>query len=114
MLSTQTLSCEFCEISHNAFFKETFGRLLLYNTRSVYFPTTTFHLFRKDVICVPAEFYLGLICILGTRMSSIFQTLSQKPESYFQLSLTSVMELFFAKIVSSLKLLSIFTRKAPL
>ena len=29
-IPAQMFSCEFCEISHNIFFKETFGRLLLH------------------------------------------------------------------------------------
>ena len=42
-------SWEFCDISHNTFFKEPFGCFYI-NTRSVYCPTTTFHLLKNDVI----------------------------------------------------------------
>ena len=49
------------------------------NTRSVYCPTTTFHLFKKmSHIFSGWVFFFGLICRLGTSVSSIFQTLSQK------------------------------------
>ena len=70
--------CEFCKISHNAFFIESFGRLLLHN-----------HLFcllfnhhhdlspfqKRCQTYFPAEYFLGLICRLGTRVSSTFQLL---------------------------------------
>ena len=46
------------------------------NPRSVYFPSTTLYLLKNDVTYFPAEYFLGLICRLGTRVSSIFQTLS--------------------------------------
>ena len=58
------LSCEFCEMSHNSFFKEPFGRLLLHK-----------HLSSFQKWCqtyFPAEYFLGLIWRLVTRVSSIF------------------------------------------
>ena len=78
-IPAQVLSCKFCEISHNIFFKEPFGQLLHHK-----------HLFslRSHDDLLPfqnqghtyflAESFFGLICRLGTRVSSIFQTLSQK------------------------------------
>ena len=72
--------CEFSEILNNAFFKEPLGRLLLHKTRSVNFASTNFVPFQKRCHTrFPGEFFLGLICRLGTRVSSIFQTLTQKP-----------------------------------
>ena len=49
------------------------------NSRSVYFPITTFRLFKNDVTGCPAEYFLDLICRLGARVCTIFPTLSQKP-----------------------------------
>ena len=51
------------------------------NTRFVYFPTTTFHLFKKERCrtFLLAEYFLGFICRLGTKVSSICKILSQKP-----------------------------------
>ena len=43
----------------------------------------------------PAEYFLGLNFRLGTRVTSIFQTLYQNQEVYFQPSWTSPMELFY-------------------
>ena len=76
----QMFSGEFCEISHNTFFKEPFGRLLLHK-HSLYL------LFYHDLspfqkLCRTfflAEYFFGLICRLGTKVSSICKTLSQKP-----------------------------------
>ena len=42
-------SCEFCEIPHNTFFKQRSNDCFCINTRSVYCPTTTFRIFKKDV-----------------------------------------------------------------
>ena len=75
----QMFSCEFCDISHNIFFKEPFGQLLLhkhslclfsYHDRSPFLKRCrTFFL---------AEYFLCFICRLGTKVSSICKTLSQK------------------------------------
>ena len=101
----QMFPCEFCEMSHNAFFKETDGCFCI-NTRSVYCPYFCF--FQKRChIYFPAEYFLGLIYRLVT-VSSIFQTLSQKP--IFN-SVEHLRWRFFVKIVNSLKLLSIFAKK---
>ena len=73
-------SCEFCEVSHNTFFKEPFGRLFLHKHlfcllrhHDLLFFQKWFHTY------FPAEYFLGLIYRLGTRVSSIFQTLTQAP-----------------------------------
>ena len=42
----------------------------------------------------PAKYFPGLICRLGTRVSSISQILVQKSEAYFQPSQTCVMDIF--------------------
>ena len=50
------------------------------NTRSVYCPSTTFCFFQKRCHThFLAEYFLGLIYRLGTRVRPIFQTLSQTP-----------------------------------
>ena len=50
------------------------------NTCSVYFPTTTFHLFKIDVTHIFwLSIFFGLICRLGTKVNPICKTLSQKP-----------------------------------
>ena len=82
------------------------------NTRHVYCPTLTFCLFKNDIM---QNFWLsiffGLICRLGTRMSSIFQALSQKsifnPVEHLQLS-------FFGKNSLQLKTVKYFRKKAQL
>ena len=80
------------------------------NTRSVYCPTTSFCFFQKRChTYFPAEYFLGLIYRLATRVSSIFQTLSQIP------IFNQVEHLWrspFSKIVNSSKPLSNFTKKA--
>ena len=58
------LSCEFCEISHCIFFKESFenplnGRLKI-NTRCVYCPFVTFRLFKNDVTHI---FWLSIFSV---------------------------------------------------
>ena len=83
-------SCQFCEISHNTFFKEPFGRLLLNK-----------HISSFQKWChtyFPAEYFLGLIWRLGTRVGSTFWTLSLNsifnPVKHLRCN-------FFAKIVNS-------------
>ena len=71
-------SCEFCEISHNTFVKEPFGRLLLHKHSFGFLSHHDLFFFQKR--ChgyFPAKYFLDLIYRLGTRVSSIFQTLSQ-------------------------------------
>ena len=73
-------SCEFCEISHNTFFKEPFGRLLLHKHSLCLFSYHDLSPFQKR--CRPfflADYFFGLICRLETKVSSICKTLSQKP-----------------------------------
>ena len=76
----QMFSCEFSEISHNTIFKEPFGWLLLHK-HSLCFPSYHDPLpFQK--LCHTyflAEYFFGPICRLGTKVSSICKTLSQKP-----------------------------------
>ena len=102
---------EFSEISFNTFLKEPSDGCFCLNTRSVYCPTRTFCFFKNDVTHFPAEYFSGLIYRLGTRVSSIFQTLRQalifKRDFYFHLRCS----IFFLKIVNSLKLLSVFSKK---
>ena len=72
--------CEFWEISHKTFFKEPFGRLLLRKHSFCLLSQHDALPFQKRCYTYfPAEYFLGLIYRLVTRVSSIFQTLSQKP-----------------------------------
>ena len=76
----QMFSCEFCEISHNTFFKEPFGRLLLHKHSLCLFPYHDLSPFQKRCrTFFLAEYYLGFICRLGTKVSSVCKILSQKP-----------------------------------
>ena len=100
--------CEFCEISHNIFFVSE-GSFSI-NTLYVYCLTLTFCFFKNDVTHIFwLSVFFGLICRLGTRVSSIFQALSQRPifnpVEYQRLSF------FYAKIVCGLKPLNIFPKK---
>ena len=73
-------SCEFCKISHNNFFKEPFGRLLLHKHSLCllsYYDLSPFQ--KRCHTYFLAEYFFGLICRLGTKVSSICKTLSQKP-----------------------------------
>ena len=101
--------CEFSEISHKIFFKNPSGRLLLHKHSFCL-------LSQHDLVPVqkrcytyfPVEYFLGIFCTLGTRVSSIFQILTEKP--IFNL-LEHLWWSVFAKIDSSLKRLSIFTKE---
>ena len=105
-------SCEFCEISHNTFFKEPFGRLLLHKHSFCLLSHRDLLFFQKRChTYVPAEYFHGLIYRLETRVSSIFQTLSQTP--IFN-PVKHLYRFFFLKIVNSLKPLSIFANKSSL
>ena len=99
-------------ISHNIFFKEPCGRLLLRKHSLCLLSPMTFHLFKKKRhTYFLAQYFFGLICRLGTRVSSIFQTLCQKP------IFSQVEHLrwsFFGKNINILKPLSIFAKKALL
>ena len=105
-------SCEFCEISHNIFFKERFGRLLQHKHSLCLLSRLAFLPIQKRChTYFLTEYFFGLICRLGTRVSSILQALSQKsifnPVEHLRLSF------FLAKIVHSLKPLSIFAKELP-
>ena len=76
----QMVSCEFCEISHNTFFKEPFGLLLLRKQSLCLFSYHNLLPFQKRCrTFFLAEYFFGFICTLGTKVSSICKTLSQKP-----------------------------------
>ena len=74
-IPAQIFSCEFLV---NNFFKDPFGRLLPHK-RSFCLPSYHDLLFfeKRCHTYFPAGYFLGLICKLGTRVSSIFQTLSR-------------------------------------
>ena len=76
----QMFSCEFCEISHNIFFKEPFGRLLLHKHSLSLFSYHDLSPFQKRCrLFSLAEYFFCFICRLGTKVSSICKPLSQKP-----------------------------------
>ena len=79
------VSCEFCEIS------QTQATSVLLYSRDLSPFQKQYHTY------FPTEYFLGLIWRLGTRVNPIFQTLSQKPEAYFQPTQTSAMEIFLRK-----------------
>ena len=101
--------CELCKISHNMFLKEPLGRLLLHKHSFCLLSQHDASPFQKRCYtCFPTEHFLGLIYRLVARVSSVFQTLSQKP------IFNPVVHLrwrFFVKIVNSLKVFSIFAKK---
>ena len=66
-IPAQTFFCEFWVFLIKPFLKNPLDGCFCRNTRSVYFPSTTFYLFKNNV----AHFF-GLICRLGTRVRSIF------------------------------------------
>ena len=73
-------SCEFCEISYNTFFKEPLGRLLLHKHSLCLFSYHDLSPFQKRCrTFFLAEYFLGFICRLETKVSSVCKTLSQKP-----------------------------------
>ena len=60
-------SCEFCKTSHNTFFIEPFGRLLLRNHSFCLLPHHGLSSFQKwRHTYFPAEYLLSLICKQGT------------------------------------------------
>ena len=63
-----------------SFFKEPFGRLLQHK-HSFYLLShhELLHFQKRCHTCFLVEYFLGLICSLGARVSSIFQARSQKP-----------------------------------
>ena len=63
-----------------SFFKEPFGRLRRYkHLFYLLFHHELSHFQKRCHTYFLVEYFLGLICRLGTKVSSIFQTLSQKP-----------------------------------
>ena len=73
-------SCEFREISQYTFFKKPFERLLLHKNSLClmsYYDLSPFQKWCHKYFL--AEYFFDLICRLGTKAISIFQTLSQKP-----------------------------------
>ena len=78
----QTFSCEFCKISHSTFFKKPFRRLLLHKHSLCLFSYHDLSRFQMRYrTFFLAEYFLGFICRLGTKVSSVCKTLSQKPIS---------------------------------
>ena len=76
----QMFSCEFCEISHNTFFKDPFGPLFLHKHPLCLLSYHDLSPFQKRChTYFLAEYFFGLICRLETKISSIFKSLSQKP-----------------------------------
>ena len=76
----QIFSSEFFEISYKTFSKEPFGRLLLHKHSLCllsYHDLSRFH--KQCHTFFLAEYFFGLIFRLGTKVSSICKTLSQKP-----------------------------------
>ena len=78
-IPVQMFSCEFCKLSHNTFFKEPFGRLLLHKHSLCLLSYHDPLPFQKRCHAhFLAQCFFDLICRLGKKVSSIFKTLSQK------------------------------------
>ena len=108
------ISCEVCKIFTKTVFKEPFGRLLLHKHLFRLLSHHDLSPFRKRYYTYfPAEYFLSLVCRLGVGVSSILQTLSQKPGAYFQPSRIFTM-VVFCKNSWQLKALKYFCKKAPL
>ena len=94
----QMVLCDFREVSHKTSFKKSIRWLLL---QKLYVCLASRHdrsSFQKRChTYFPSENSLGFVCRLRTRVNSIFETLSQKLDAYFQPSQTSVKELFLQK-----------------
>ena len=111
-IPAQMFSCEFCEISHNIFFKERFGRLLQHKHSLCLLSRLAFLPIQKRChTYFLAEYFFGLICRLGTRVRSILQALSQKP--IFN-PVEHLLLSFFGKNSLQLKTVKYFCEKAPL
>ena len=101
--------CEFCKMFHSTSFKEPFGQLLLHKHSFCLVSHHNLSPFQKQChTYFLAEYFLALICRLGTRANPLFQTLSQKPISN---QIKHLRWSFFPEIVNSLKPLSIFAKK---
>ena len=111
-IQLQMFSCDFCEISQNIFFKEPFGRLLLHKHSLCLFSYHDLSPFQKRCHSFfLVEYFFGFICRLGTKVSSIYQTLSQK--SIFNL-FKHLGWSFSCEKVNSSTPLGILAEKAPL
>ena len=76
----QMFSCEFCEISHNIFFKEPFEGLLLHKHSLCFQSYHDFSPFQKQChTYFLAEYFPRIVCRLKTKVSTILKTLSLKP-----------------------------------
>ena len=91
---TQMFPCGFSKISHNTFFKEPFGRLLLHkHSFWLYCPTRNFHLLKKRYhTYFLAQYFFRFNLEAGNK--SELSISNPDPEAYFQPSQTSGMELF--------------------
>ena len=94
----QMVLCDFRKVAHKTSFKKSIRWLLL---QKLYVCLASRHdrsSFQKRChTYFPSENSLGFVCRLRTRVNSIFETLSQKLDAYFQPSQTSVKELFLQK-----------------
>ena len=105
----QMFSCEFSKISHNTFFKGPFGPLLLHKHSLCLLSYLDFSPFQKRCrTFFLAEYFFGLICRLGTKVSSICKTLS--PETIFNL-VKPLGWRFSCEKVNTLTPLGIFAKK---
>ena len=108
-IPVQLFSCEFCKISHNTFFKEPIERLLLHKHLLCLLSYHNLSPFQKRCYTYfLAEYYYGLICRLGTKLSSVCKTSAR---NLFSIQSS---EAFLAKVVNSLTPLGTFAKKAPL
>ena len=100
---------EFCKISYISFFREPFRGLLLYKDSPCLLSYHDLSPCQKRChTFFLAECFLGLICRLGTKVSSICKTLSQKP--IFNL-VKHLGWSFSCEKVNSSTLLGIFAKK---
>ena len=105
-------SCEFCEISQNTFFKKPFGQLLLHKRSLCLLSYHALSPFQKQCrTFFLAEYFFGLIGSLGTKVSSLCKTLSQK--SIFNL-VKHLGWSFSSKKVNSSTPLGIFAKKTSI
>ena len=114
-LSKKRLRCRCFSVNFAKFFKELFRRLLLHNHSlcCLMFYHNLLPFQKQCHTCLPAEYFIYLICRLDTRVSLIFETLGQKPEIYFQPSQTSAIE-HFCENSYHLKAIKYFCKKVPL
>ena len=94
-------------------FKEPYGRLIRHKHLFYLLPHHELSHFQKCYPYFLVEYFLGLICRLGARVSSIFQALSQKP-IFNPAEHHPIDRHFFVQIVKSLKPLSIYGKKSSI